>query len=313
MTDAGGVDLLAAMQTFLRVVNAGSLSKAARALDVSPAAVSRQLTALEAEVGAVLLVRTTRTLTVTEEGRRFYEAAERTVNEAEEARASVRAERATAGRLTVSVPTALGLSRLDVSLVAFLAKNPGLHVDLRLEDHTVDLLSDGVDIAIRAGLELPNSTALVAHPIGEGPRVIVAAPSYLKRRGDPKDPSELAKHDVVVHLAAGSARGATTWVLRNGSGDQTRSFEVKGAIRATALQALRNVALAGGGITMLPRFLVAGDIAKKRLRTLALGGWQPRDHRVYALLRAESRNRARVRVFLAFLRERLMNEDVEGE
>jgi DNA-binding transcriptional LysR family regulator len=298
------VDLLAAMQTFVRVVNAGSLSRAARALDVSPAAVSRQLTSLEAELGAVLLVRTTRALAVTEEGRRFYEAAERTVNEAEEARASVRADRATSGRLTVSAPTALGLGRLDLSLVSFLAENPGLRVDLRLEDHPVDLLAEGVDVAIRAGLELPDSTIVVAQPIAESPRVVVAAPAYVRRRGEPKHPSELVEHDAVLHLPTASTVNA--WVLRNG--EQSKTFEVRGAFRASALHALRNVAVAGGGITLLPRFLVADDIAKKRLRVLHLGGWAPREQRIYALLRAESRSRARVRAFLAHLRERLMSE-----
>ncbi len=301
MTHAAGVDLLAAMTTFLRVVETGSLSKAARALRVTPAAVSRQLSALEEDLGATLLVRTTRRLAVTEEGRRFYEHAERTVADAEEARASVRADHAVAGLVTISVPTALGLGVLDVSVGELVAANPGLRIDIRLEDHPVDLLADAIDVAVRAGLVPPDTTTLVAQPLVDGERVVVAAPSYLRRRGEPSTPAELAKHDALVHLHAGADVGV--WTLA--SGERDVRVEVHGPIRTNALHALRNAALAGVGIALLPRFVVAEDVDAKRLRTLSLSGWRPRSHQIYALVRAEARTRARVRALLDHLRERL--------
>lgn len=289
------------MTTFVRVVDAGGLSRAAKGLRVTPAAVSRQLTALEDELGAALLIRTTRHVEATEEGRRFYEHAKRTLAEAEEARAAVRKGGTVSGLLTVSVPTAIGLSILDVSLAELVAEHPALRVDLRLEDHPVDLLADGIDVAVRAGLLPPDTTTLVAQPIADGERVVVAAPSYLRKHGEPKQPADLARHVAIVHLHSGADVGVWTLV----SGEQKQSIEVHGALRMNALPAIRNAATAGAGIALLPRFLVAPDIDEKRLRVLSLGGFTPRSQRIYALVRGESKLRARVRVFLDHLRAAL--------
>lgn len=295
------MDLLGAMTTFLRVVDAGSLSKAAKALRVTPAAVSRQLSALEEELGATLIVRTTRHVSVTEEGRRFYEHAARTVAEAEEARASVRTDHAVSGLVRLSVPTALGLGVLDVSIPDLVAAHPGLEIDLRLEDHPIDLLADGVDVAVRAGLVPPNTTTLVAQSLAHGERVVVAAPKYVKKRGEPAMPADLARHDCLVHLHSGADVG--TWTLA--SGDRDVRVEVHGPIRTNALHALRTAAVAGSGITLLPRFVVAEDLDAKRLQTLSLSGWRPRRQQIYALVRAEARTRARVRVLIEHLKQRL--------
>ena len=295
------MDLLAAMSTFVRVADAGSLSKAARALKVTPAAVSRQLTALEAELGAALLVRTTRRIALTDEGRRFYEHAERTVNDAEEARASVRANHAVTGRVTISMPTALGDTGLHVSLARVAADNPGLFLDLRLEDHPVDLVADGIDVAIRAGLVPPDSTTLVAQSLVTMERVVVCAPAYARRRGEPRNPADLAEHEALVHLHAGTAVGV--WQLH--ASDASESVAVRGALRATGLHILRDAAVHGAGIALLPRFLVAQDLRRNRLRRLALGGWEPRPQQIYALVRVESKNRARVRAVVEQVRAHL--------
>ena len=295
------MDLLSAMATFVRVVDASSLSRTARALGVSPAAVSRQLTALEAELGVQLLVRTTRRLTITEPGRRFYEHAARTVADAEEARASVRTDQIVAGLVALSVPTVFGPGDLDVSLAKLARKHPGLRIDLRLEDQPIDLLAEGVDIAVRAGLVPPNTTTLVASAIGEGERVVVAAPSYLRRRGEPKEPADLARHDAVVHLHAGADVGV--WTLASGA--RSIRVEVGGPFRSNALLALRDAAIEGAGIALLPRFVVREALLARRLRPLALSGWQPRGQVIYALVRAEARARARTRVVLEHLRAEL--------
>jgi DNA-binding transcriptional LysR family regulator len=295
------MDLLSAMSTFVRVIEAGSLSKAARALELSPAAVSRQITALEEELGAPLLVRTTRRIALTEEGARFYERAERTLSEAEEARASVRKDHALSGLLTVSVPTALGLSVFGASVPELVTKNPGLSIDLRLEDHPVDLVAEGVDVAIRAGLLLPDTTTLVAQRLGTMPRVVVASPAYLKRRGEPGEPSELVNHDAVVHLHAGG--GVGVWTFRKGG--RSVSVELSGHLRATALHPVRDAVLAGAGLALLPRFMVARDLEGKRLRALPLGGYEPETSLIFAVVRTESRGRARVRAFVDHARERI--------
>jgi DNA-binding transcriptional LysR family regulator len=289
------------MATFVRVADAASLSKAARVLGVSPAAVSRQLTALEEELGVQLLVRTTRRLTITEPGRRFYEHAARTVADAEEARVSVRPDHAVSGLVALSVPTALGAGRLAGALATLPLAHPGLRIDLRLEDHPIDLLAEGVDIAVRAGLVPPNTTTLVAHPIGEGERVIVAAPSYLRRRGEPAEPADLSRHDAVVHAHAGANVGV--WTLR--SGTRSITVEVRGAFRANALVALREAAIEGAGIALLPHFVVRDALEARRLRVLPLAGWRPEPQAIYALVRAEVRARTRTRVVLDHLREQL--------
>jgi DNA-binding transcriptional LysR family regulator len=295
------VDFLGAMTTFVRVVDAGNLSKAARALGVTPAAVSRQLSTLEEELGAPLLVRTTRQVALTEEGRRFYDHAERTIAEADEARTSVRPDRAFAGQLTVSIPTALGLGLLDRTVADLVTKHPGLRVDLRLEDQPVDLVADGVDIAVRAGLLPPDTTTLVAQPLAAGERVVVAAPAYLKRHGEPKTPAALSSHEALIHLHAGA--GVGVWTLHQPGNSVT--VEVRGPLRTNALHAIRNAALSGAGIALLPLFLVDADVRARRLRVLSLGGFRPAGQRVYALVRTEARSRARVRAFLEHAREEL--------
>jgi DNA-binding transcriptional LysR family regulator len=295
------VDLLSAMTTFLRVVDAGSLSKAGKMLQLSPAAISRQMSALEGELGARLLVRTTRQLALTEEGRRFYEYAARTVRDAEDARASVRPDHAVSGLLTVSVPTAVGLPLFDESLAQLLATHRGLRVDLRLEDHPIDLIADGVDIAVRAGLPAPDTTSLVALPLADADRVVVAAPSYLRRHRPPSKPEELSRHDALVQLHAGP--GVGVWTLYSGA--QTVSIPVTGRLCSNSLLALRAAAIAGFGVALLPRLVVADALENEHLRALPLGGWQPRGQQIYALVRAESRDRARVRIFLAHAKTRL--------
>ncbi len=295
------MDVLSAMATFLRVVETGSLSRTARELGITTAAISRQMTALEAELGAALLVRTTRRVAPTEAGRRFYEGAERTVREAEDARASVRGDRTVTGLVSASVSTALGLSLLDVALARLVRDHPGLRVDLRVEDQPVDLIGEGVDVAVRAGLLPPDTTTLVAQPLGRAERVAVASAAYLKTRGEPAHPSDLRDHDCLVLLHAGAGVG----VWRFHQGGQSLAVEVKGAYRANALHALRGAAIEGLGVALLPWFLVAPDVGARRLRVLRLGGWAPAAQDVHALVRADARDRARVRTLLAHIKTAL--------
>lgn len=292
------MDTLGQMATFVRVVEVGSLSAAARQLRVSVAAVSRQLTDLEARVGAVLLLRSTRRLGVTDAGRRYYARCVAILREVDDAQADARGDGATArGQLTVSAPVTFGLARVWPHLPALLASHPALQIDLRLEDRMIDLVSDAVDVAIRVGAAPPDTTTLVAQPLATYARAVVAAPAYLARRGAPRDPEALARHDALVHLPAGGAPAVWRFVR---DGRETAAVP-RGALRTNALAALREGALAGLGLALLPAWLVGEDLARGALRAV-LTEWTVAPVTAIALYRAELRGAARVRALLEHLR-----------
>jgi DNA-binding transcriptional LysR family regulator len=190
------MDKLRAMETFVRIVERGSLTAAADALDTSLPSVVRALAALEAKLDVRLLNRTTRRIALTDEGREYYERCRRVLAEVDEAEAALSARRAAPkGRLRVTAPVMLG--RLHVAPVAneFLARHAALQLELVLLDRVVDLLEEGVDVAVRIG-RLPDSS-LVAVPVGHTRRVLCASPAYLKRAGAPKSPADLAHHRFV--------------------------------------------------------------------------------------------------------------------
>jgi DNA-binding transcriptional LysR family regulator len=190
------MDKLRAMETFVRIVERGSLTAAADALDTSLPSVVRGLAALEAELDVRLLNRTTRRIALTDEGREYYERCRRVLAEVDEAEAALSARRAAPkGRLRVTAPVMLG--RLHVAPVAneFLARHAALQLELVLLDRVVDLLEEGVDVAVRIG-RLPDSS-LVAVPVGHTRRVLCASPAYMKRAGAPKSPADLARHRFV--------------------------------------------------------------------------------------------------------------------
>ncbi|HEU4352610.1 MAG TPA: LysR family transcriptional regulator [Burkholderiales bacterium] len=190
------MDKLRAMETFVRIVERGSLTAAADALDTSLPSVVRGLAALEAELDVRLLNRTTRRIALTDEGREYYERCRRVLAEVDEAEAVLSARRAAPkGRLRVTAPVMFG--RMHVAPVAneLLARHAALELELVLLDRVVDLLEEGVDVAVRIG-RLPDSS-LVAVPVGHTRRVLCASPAYLKRAGTPKSSADLAPHRFV--------------------------------------------------------------------------------------------------------------------
>lgn len=290
------MDLLAQMETFTRVVEAGNLSSAARALGLSVPAVSRQLRALETSLGAPLLLRTTRSLSVTDGGRRYYERCLRVLREVEAAQESARPGSAAEGVVTVTAPVTLGLARVGPLLPSLFARHPGLRVDLRLEDHMADLVAEGVDVAIRAGAAAPDSASLVARRIMTYQRVAVASPKYLKRRGEPRTPDALARHDALVHVGASPTAGLWRF-SRDGS---ETAVEVRGALRCNAPYALRDACVAGLGVALLPAWLVEDDVTAGRLRVV-LRAYETPAVAVSALYRTELRGAPRVRAFVDHL------------
>jgi DNA-binding transcriptional LysR family regulator len=288
------MDFLGRAQTFVRVAEAGSLSGAARSLRLSLAATSRQIASLEEELGAQLFARTTRSLRLTDAGRRFHDHATRLVREAEAARASVRTDRAVSGRVVVSASVTLGVLRIVPALPALLDAHRGLEVALRLEDRAVEVVSEGIDLAVRAGLVLPDTSRLVAHPIATLERVIVAAPAYLRKHGTPRRADALAGHAAVVGTAAGN-----TWRVEEKG--ELRSVAITPRVRVDTLLGIRAAVRAGLGLAVLPRFVVDEDLEAQTLkRVLPELGLAP--VQAHAIQRIEARGSPRLDAVIAHLK-----------
>jgi DNA-binding transcriptional LysR family regulator len=290
------MDFLSRAQTLVRVVEAGSLSAAARSLGLSLPAISRQISTLEEELGARLLVRTTRSLRLTEAGQRFHEQAGRLVQAADAARASVRPAGAVGGDVIVSASVTLGALRIVPAVPQLLAKFPALRLDLRLEDRAADLVSEGVDLAVRVGLTLPDTTGLVAQPLATFQRVMVASAAYVRGHGAPREVAELAEHALV------SSAAMCRW--RFVEGGDTREIALAPRVRVGTMLGLRAAALAGIGVAVLPDFAVEHELASGALRAL-LPAAALAPVTAHALYRAERRGTPRIEALVAHLRATL--------
>jgi DNA-binding transcriptional LysR family regulator len=290
------MDLLAHMKVFVRVVDAGTLSAAARSLDLSVPQVSRQVAALETHVGTVLLRRTTRHLEVTETGARFHQHCLRVLRDVDRALDSV-GQHGVIGRVVISAPVTLGRTVIAPAVRALLANEQQLAVDLRLDDRAVDLLAEGIDLAVRSGAAVPETSQLIARSLGSYRRILVASPTYLARTGMPISPEELSRHDVAVHLSADGGSGS----LRLVHATEIRSIEVSGAFRSSAPYLLRDAAVDGLGIALLPEWLVADDVAQGMLARV-LPGWRSPPVEVSALHPVDLRGARRIQVLVEALR-----------
>jgi DNA-binding transcriptional LysR family regulator len=287
------MDAIAQMATFVRIVDGKSLSAAARAQRLSLPAVSRQLRALEAGLGTTLIVRSTRRLHITDAGRQWYAHCVRILRELEDARAAVGGERGVRGTVLVSASLTFGSVVIVPLLARLTERHPHLTVDLRLEDHLVDLVAEGVDVAVRAGPPPPDSTAFVAQPLFAMQRLLVAAPRWLRAHGAPREPSQLVRHACLVQVTPAGVQ--VRWQLRRD--DAEHIVDVRGPLRSNAPSALRELALDGVGIAYLPDWLVAEDIARGRLRRV-LPEWASAPVTAWAVYRAELRGVPRVRAFI---------------
>ncbi len=287
------MDLLAQMETFKRVVECKSLSAAARSLGLSLPAVSRQLRTLETELGTSLIARSTRKMNVTDAGREWYAHCVRVLRDVELAKASMRGGARVNGTLVVSASVTFGSTIVLPRFGALRARYPELSVELRLEDRVVDMIGEGVDLALRAGPPPPDSTAFVAHRVATMRRVLVAAPRWLRKHGRVREPEQLASKDCLVQIALGGE--LVRWTLHRGS--EQRTITVGGQFRTNAPIALRALAVDGLGIALLPDWLVKDDLASERLRRV-LPDWSSAPIAAWAIHRAELRGNPRVSAFL---------------
>lgn len=290
------MDLLAQMATFVRVVEGHSLSAAARAQRLSLPAVSRQLRALEDDLGVPLVVRSTRSLHLTDAGRSWYEHCVRILGEVADARSAVGRNPTVRGTLVVSTSLTFGAEVIVPRLGRLVEAHPELVIDLRLEDRLVDVVGEGVDVAVRAGAPPPDSTAFVAHPIFSMERILVASPRWLRKHGTPREPLQLATRPCLIQV--NPAGSIVRWRLRRKETEHT--VEVRGQLRTNAPLALRDLAVDGAGIAYVPDWLVRDDLAAGRLRRV-LPGWASPPLTAWAIHRTELRGAPRLRAFLGAL------------
>jgi DNA-binding transcriptional LysR family regulator len=256
------MDKFAAMRLFINIADGGSLSAAGRQLGLSLTSVSRQLMALEEDLGITLIERTTRHLFLTESGRLYYERARQILEEvAEMERGLTMRAGLASGRLHVSVPSLLGRLRLAPLLPRFLEQQPQVAVDLLLVDRSVRLAEEGIDAALRVGpLE---DSALIVRKLDDIQMVVCAAPDYLRRCGEPATPDDLVEQDC---LAFGDVPGLAEWSFQYGA--SRRSLRIPTRLCANDYDTLASMAVAGVGLVRAPSWLVADDLAADRLRVV---------------------------------------------
>ena len=292
------MDRLAAMQAFVKVAELGSFSAAADQLDLSKSAVSKMVRSLEDHLGARLLNRTTRRLSLTEAGGRYVEHAARLLADLAEVEARTADEQATPrGRLKVNAPMSFGLRHVAPLVPGLLRAYPELTLDLTLNDRVVDLVDEGFDVAIRIG-RLPDS-ALVARKLCAVDLVLVASPAYVAAAPPLDDVRDLARHTALLY-AYGPLRDE--WRLERDG--ETVTAPVHGPLRANNGDALGIAALAGLGIALLPDFIVREDLAAGRLvRVLpTVSGGQLGVHALYP---ANRHPLAKLTAFVDYLRRHL--------
>lgn len=287
------------MEVFLQVVDRGGFSAAARELGLTPSAVSKLIARLEARLGAHLVHRSTRKLTVTSEGRKFYDGSVRVLADMDEVERGAAVDTTPRGRVTISTSMAFGAHVLIPLVPAFVEAYPHVALDIGLTDRVVDLMDERADIAIRWGPLAASD--LIARRLGETAQVIVGSPAYFERHGTPRKPEDLeARHTLDFCYR----RRAPDWPLKVAG--RLVEVPVRGMLRASDGEALRLLALEGAGMARLSRFQVQADLDAGRLVTV-MERHNPRDaepiHAVY--LGKPGRLPGRVRAVLDFLVEHL--------
>src|SRR5215471_4259946 len=291
------MDKLASIRAFTRVVQHRSFAVAARELRVSRSVVSKHVIELEQELGAQLLSRTTRSVTPTENGQTYYERCIAILSDLEEADlAATRLQSEPRGLLRVNAPMSFGTLHLGRAIADFMEKFPQLQIQLILSDQLIDPVQEGFDVTLRIADLAPSS--MIARRIAPALRVICAAPSYLARRGTPKHPDEIATHDCLSygHLATG-----TQWKLTGPDGEHW--IRVPWTLCTNNAEVLRDAAVRGRGIALLPTFICGADLQEGRLRSILVEYHAP-EIALYAIYPQTRHLSVKVRVFIDFLVER---------
>ena len=295
---ANAVDRARELEVFAAVAATGSFSGAGRTLSLTPSAVSRTLDRIEARLGARLLLRTTRALTLTAEGQTYLAAARRILADLDEAEQAIADQGAPRGRIRVSAAVSHGRVCIVPLLGEFVRRYPHILVDINLSDATADIAAGQADVAIRAGPLV--DSPLMARRLAENGRSIVASPDYLARHGTPQTPEDLLGHNC---LNFNFRRAEPVWPFRKDGTDYT--LKVGGTIEANSGETLLQLALDGVGIARVGDFGIGEALAQGRLVPL-LQAFNPGDREIFHAVFVGGANMpARVRVFVDYLVEQL--------
>ncbi|MDR6537056.1 LysR family transcriptional regulator [Variovorax soli] len=292
------MDRLLAMEMFVRVVETGSFSKAAREFNTTQPTVTKQVAATEARLKVRLLNRNTRGVSLTESGSLYYEKCKSIVHEAEEAEQVVRRRESQAqGLLRIGTSVAFGRRVMVPLALEYMARHPQVQVDLSFEDRYVDLIAQGIDVAVRMG-KLADSS-LGARFLGMNPWVMVAAPDYLKKHGTPRRAQDLSGH---VALIYSSVVGDDVWRMHTPKGEPV-TVPVSGRLRSNNVSAVLAAAREGLGIALMPRYVASDSLAAGKVVEVLPGHALP-EQEIHAVFPSPKLVPGKVSSFVAFLQGR---------
>jgi DNA-binding transcriptional LysR family regulator len=299
------MDKLSAMATFVRVVEAGSFSAVAHELRATQSAISKQVAALEKALGAKLLVRTTRSLALTEEGARYFEQARRLVAEIAEAESGlITGEGQLRGWIRVAASVGFGRLKLMPLVRSFMSAHPDVRIDLRLHDGFIDLIEQGIDVSVRIG-DLPDS-GLIARRVGTSQRMLLAHRDYLRALAQgvhaPVNPQDLQAHECIVYTGMSNSN---VWTFAAGAGASqaqgaAKSIRVDGHIQTNSSEVLRVAVLTGMGIAYAPTWLFDGELASGEVVRL-MPHWDSPQSPIHLVSPPQRKHSAKVRAFVEHL------------
>lgn len=292
------MDTVVGLQLFIRVVETGSFSKASADLGLTQPTATKHVAALETRLGARLLHRSTRGVTPTEVGAAYYDKCKVIARELEEADSlAALLQSRVQGTLRISTSVAFGRRVMTPLVLGFMRQHPELQIDLGFDDRYVNLIEQGVDLAIRMG-RLADSS-LGARYLGTNPWVLVAAGDYLRRRGTPASPQDLSTHDALIYS---SVQGDERWHFSGGD-EARQTVPVKGPLRSNNLSALLAAARAGFGVAALPWYVAHASVREGAVHAL-LPGWALPEQEIHAVFSSPRLLPTKVKGFIDFLQQR---------
>ncbi|MEG3862891.1 LysR family transcriptional regulator [Microcoleus sp. herbarium12] len=281
------------MQTFVRAIEMKSFSAVAREQQTTQPTISKQIAALEKYLGVQLITRSTTNLSLTEEGKKYYQYCQQILETIAEAEASLTEKERATGILRLGSPVLFGEMQIVPRLKAFMKRYPDVKIDLMMTDRFVDIVEDGLDLLIRIGNRLDSS--LISHPIGTTRRVTVATTGYFEQAGEPKKPDDLVHHDCIIytHLSTGNE-----WHFQGTDG--TIKVRVGGCFQTNSSVAIRAAVLSGLGIAVAPVWMFGDEIYRGDIKVV-LEDYQPTPLPINGVYRRSRFYPAKITCFIDFL------------